>query len=739
MDSEFRKRGAVCLWNLIGNRAGAVFLFLLALYILTTGQTILSADCWAMFATAENLVRRGAIDMDQLLWMGLQQGTPGRDGHLYSRKPPALSLFSIPLVWLGLKLPGLSPVRTVLLFNAFVISISCGLLYTFCRKLGYGDFEALAVSLAAGTATPLWPYAKTFFSEPLAGLGLLGAVLSLICLRGSRRLAFSLLAGISLGVVLLSKYIFALFFPLFAWLKLRFELEISPARHLVSWAIFLAPQALALLFLAIWNWLRYEDFFNTGFLPQESFSAVWWQGILGLTLSPGKGLVWYAPLLLLLPSVGLQFHRRHREISILIASLLGGSVLLFGKWFMWHGGDCWGPRFLIPLLPLLALPLAEAFRNFRLRPIAFALVFAGIVIQVPGIFVPFGLYRELTEAKGIPLYAPETFFNPTLSPLILSWSLLKPENFNFIWKTGGEVDFPSLAFLLSVWAMTLRLFLRNPTVKGQVAILLAIFLAACLVIARAGSGDVPEPLREMLSWLARQEKEGQAIINPQPTWSPYVSSVYRGHLPVYGLIDGHVDPPPETANWLGKLMDWYEGLWLLPTPSSPEMSGIERVLMAFGYRVREENFSGLRLALYLFPKAGMHEVETNLTFNGVLLEGYAFSPSPLAEGFLLVELRWHALSRPARDYLVILSLVDDKNQKWLSKAGVPALWTRPTSSWEPGERIIDRHGFVIPRGLPSACYTLALQLYDPAEGRNLPSIDGDEILPLGEVCLKSLQ
>ncbi|MCS7287064.1 MAG: hypothetical protein NZ653_08025 [Anaerolineae bacterium] len=729
----------MCLWNLTGNRAGAVFLFLLALYILTTGQTILSANGWAMFATAENLVRRGSIDMDQLLWMGLQQGTPGRDGHLYSRKPPALSLLSIPLVWLGLELPGLSPVRTVLLFNAFVISISCGLLYTLCRKLGYGDFEALAVSLAAGMATPLWPYAKTFFSEPLASLGLLGAVLSLFCLRDSRRFTHSLLAGVSLGVVLLSKYSFAFFFPLFAWLKLRFESETSPARRLVSWAIFLAPQALALIFLAIWNWLRYEDFFDTGYLPQESFSAVWWQGILGLTLSPGKGLVWYAPLLLLLPLVVLQFHRRHREISFLIATLSVGSILLFGKWFMWHSGDCWGPRFLIPLLPLLMLPLAEAFRNLRLRPIAFVLSFGGIVIQLPGIFVPFGLYRELTEAKGIPLYAPETFFNPILSPLILSWSFLKPENFNFIWKTGGEVDFLSLALLLLVWGLTWWLFLRNTTVKGQAAILLAILLAACLVIARAGNKDVPEPLREMLSWLARQEKEGQAIINPQPLWSPHVSGAYRGRLPVYGLEDGHIDPPPETANWLGKLMDWYEGLWLLPAPSPPEMSGIERVLMAFGYRVREENFSGLRLALYLFPKAGMHEVETNLTFDGVLLEGYAFSPFPPAEGFLLVELRWRALSRPAHDYLVILSLVDDKNQKWLSKAGVPALWTRPTSSWQPGERIIDRHGFVIPEGLPSACYTLTLQLYEPIEGRNLPLMEGDEILSLGEVCLKPLQ
>jgi hypothetical protein len=36
-----------------------------------------------MFATAESLVRRGALDIEQLRWMDLQQGTFGLDGLLY--------------------------------------------------------------------------------------------------------------------------------------------------------------------------------------------------------------------------------------------------------------------------------------------------------------------------------------------------------------------------------------------------------------------------------------------------------------------------------------------------------------------------------------------------------------------------------------------------------------------------------------------------------------------------------
>ena len=719
------------------HKAFTIFLFFLALYILTTGRTILSGDGWAMFATAENLVRRGAIDMDQLLWTGLQQGTPGREGHLYSRKSPALSLFSVPLVWLGLKLPGASPVKTALLFNAIIASASCALLYLFCCELGYQDHEALALSLILGMATPLWPYAKTFFSEPLIGLGLLGAAYFLTRLKISKQMLYAALAGASLALVLMAKFIFVAFLPLYAWLKLRFEPNVCCRKRLLDWIAFLAPLAVAATFIVIWNWLRYGNPFNTGYLPEESFSAVWWQGILGLTISPGKGLIWYAPVFFLLPAVWPQFHSRHREISLLIITLLVGNVLLFGKWFMWHGGDCWGPRFLVPLLPLLVMPLIETSKNPRLHIPALALTLIGFTIQLPGVFVPFGLYRELLETKGIPIYATESFFNLGLSPLVLSWSLLRVENFNFIWKVGKEVDFFSLALLILAWAWTLWLLTTRAERKEWRRLLLFscsfIALATLVVIVRVDNRDAPALLREMLDWLARQEGKEQAIINPQPEWSPYVSSIYRGHLPIYGLRDGYIDPPSETAMWLDRIMTQYEGIWLLPCPAPPEWSGIERVLMAFGYRALEKEFHSARLALYLFPKAGMKEVKANAAFEEIILEGYAFSPSPVTGNFLLVELRWYALAKPSGDYLVVLTLVDGKGKERWSKTEAPAMWTRPTTSWEPGERIIDRHGFAIAKELGPSCYSLVLRLYEPTQARYLPQ---GESLTLGEVCLK---
>ena len=730
--------------------AWVVLLLLLSIYLLTYGQTILSGDGWAMFATAESILRRGSLDMDQLLWMGLQQGTPGPDGHLYSRKGLAVPLLALPLIWLGLKIPWFGLVKAALLLNALVIAGWGALTYRLCRELGYSKDAALATSLLLGLTTPAWAYAKSFFSEPLIGLGLLGCVYFLVQFERTHRWWKPFAAGAMYGLALTAKTIYVAFLPLVIIL-MAMALGVKPSDggtggmspHRLKtqarlWGAFFAPQALAVLLILAYNYLRYGSPFTTGYLPQESFSAVWWQGILGLTVSPGKGLIWYAPVLLALPLTWASFYRRHKPLSLFIALLTLANVLLFGKWFMWHGGHSWGPRFLIPLLPLLVIPLAEGWRTSRLRKVLVGLGIAGFIIQVPGISVPFGLHQEALQAQGLPLYAPETFFNPRYSPLLRMWRFLRPENLNFAWMGGGRVDV--LALLISIawcglmgWLLLSPLPLPSPLHGKSILLALAV-LATSLLLARYDTKDVPSSLRDVLRFISQREQPGQAFINPMPEWSRYVSDAYKGHLPVYGLRDGYIDPPPETGRWLGRLIKQYEGLWLLQCPFPPELSGIERPLMAFGYRVLDRDFSGIRLALYQFPKRGLIRRDARLTFGeAISLESYAFLPEVSREGAILAELRWRALRQPDGDYQVSLLLIDGEGNVVIRKDEGPAMWTRPTSSWQPGEEIIDRHGFLVPEALSPGKYKLVVRLYNPESGKALSTESGEEAFKLGEV------
>lgn len=710
-----------------------VFLFLLSVYLLTMGKTILSSDGWAMFATAESFVRRGKLDMNQFLWMGLQQGSFGPDGNLYSRKGLGVPLLALPLVWSGFKVPGFGLIKTALLLNVFITAASGAILCRLVIELGYDERTAIAIALLSGLATPAWAYAKTFFSEPLISLGLLGCAYFLERFRTTGQWQMLFAAGATGALAPLGKTVYLVFTPVMA-LPAWFFIKQKRVIHQIALAIaFLTPQALAVFLILVYNYIRYGSPLATGYLPEESFSAIWWQGILGLTISPGKGLIWYAPVLLALPWAGIRFFQRHKVLGFYIYALAVGHVLLFGKWFMWHGGDSWGPRFLIPVLPLLMVPLAEGWHILSIRKLILTLGLAGLVLQIPGLSLPLGVHREWLQAQGFPLYAPETFFKPQLSPLIASWQFVKPGNLNFAWMLDGTLDFPAFALSAGWLLLTGWMLFARPRYIPPGSVFLGFALVLLLLLNRYDAREVPGSLRSILTFIARQERPNQAIINPLPEWSGYVSNAYKGRLPVYGLTDGYIDPSPEVARWLSKLMEDYEGIWLLQSPFPPEFSGIERTLMAFGFRVIDASFQGMRLAFYAFPKSGLVRKEVNIAFDGaVILKSCAYLPQTEPGGMVLVEFIWQAKEKLARDYIFSLVLLDEKGGEAFRRDRAPVLWTRPTTTWLPDEEITDRHGLVLPPTFLPGKYRLAVRIYDPEGGKSLTPQGGERPI-VGEI------
>jgi mannosyltransferase len=100
---------------------------------------------------------------------------------------------------------------------------------------------------------------------------------------------------------------------------------------------------------------------------------------------------------------------------------------------------------------------------------------------------------------------------------------------------------------------------------------------------------------------------------------------------------------------------------------------------------------------------------------------------------LPVDLRWQA-SQPVTDnYHVFVHLLDGQEQRIAQSDGQPALWTRPTSSWQPGEVIEDRHGLSLPASLPAGDYQLIVGLYLPESGQRLATGDGKSFASLGLV------
>jgi hypothetical protein len=98
--------------------------------------------------------------------------------------------------------------------------------------------------------------------------------------------------------------------------------------------------------------------------------------VIGFLVDPSRGLLWFAPLLVL-ATLGLpRLFRRDRLLAATAAALFLPSFLLAAFWVDWRGGSCYGPRLILPVLPALALPLLALCENPpRWLPALFALSF----------------------------------------------------------------------------------------------------------------------------------------------------------------------------------------------------------------------------------------------------------------------------------------------------------------------------------------------------------------------------
>lgn len=706
----------------------ALSIFLLAIYFLTYSGDIHSSDGLSMLSVTESLVKRGDYDTNQILWMGLQQGTFGRGGELYSRKGIGTSLVALPLAWLGLIVPFWGFVQTTLLLNVAVTALSGLLVFLYLQRLGYPWEVGLVVTLLFGLGTMAWPYSKYFFSEPLTGLALLAAAYLLLRFRESQATGDLVLAGTSLGLAIATRLATAAVAPLFLLPLLAYSLPRS-RRLIPLLAAFLIPLILWGLLIGGYNYLRFGNPLVTGYLPQESFRTPFLTGLAGLLISPGRGLFLYCPILLaVLPAFPL-FWRRHRIEGAFSLSMVTIYILLYSKWFMWHGGFAWGPRLLVPIIPLLVIPLAPLVEGLRGRAKAvFASLSAiSIAIQILGLSVHFGRFQEILLQTGLPLFDPVTFFHPRYSPLLGQLSLLRIEYLDFAWMKP-QIDWPVFALLLSVAlisALALAYYAkatRPHAVWPLMAITLLIMGVILFALARYKQ-DGNRDFVEMVEFITSYSQPDDALILNSPAETSLLQNHYKGTLPLYGLFEGEPPLPPEKEELLQTLTARYRRLWLIPRGLN---DGLDVWLSEKGYRALDEPFGEERLALYFFPSQPLAERAKEAIFGeGIALKGYGMMERVKPGDVLAVNLRWSPLAPLSVDYHLFVHLINQEGTLWAQKDSF-----KPTSGWQPGEEIEDKQAMLLPRDIPPGQYQIMVGFYLLETGQRLTLTDGQDSLGL---------
>ncbi|MGQ9598972.1 MAG: ArnT family glycosyltransferase [Anaerolineae bacterium] len=698
---------------------------LFSLYLLSFSGVYHSSDEMSMLAVTDSLARRGQWDTEWIRWMGEQQGSWGPDGHLYSRKGIGMTLAALPFFWLALQSAHLGNVQTAMLTNAFVTALTGLLVYRFLRRLGYSPGVALGIALAFGLGTMAWPYARYLFSESLSGLGLM---MSAYFLRGFQQQTGpgrAVLYGTRLGVAVLARLNNAIAVPLLG-LALLIDLARSRPPGRRSWlkpiVWFLLPIGVALVISGWYNWIRFGNPLTTGYLPEERFVTPFFEGVYGLTLSPGKGLLWYNPLLFAALAGWLAFFRRHRREAVLSGALVLSQVAFYAPWYLWWAGHSWGPRFLVTILPFAVLSLApalEAAFHRRMPAIAFALLATlSLGVQLLAVAVNFNLYLEEIYSR-LGLYHPATLFDPAYSPLLRQIAYLRLQNLDLAWARHGVIHWPALLVgivVVSLSAVALQVALRRRLPVWAGLGLGGALLAASLVSLRwyAPRGDAADAAR----LLHTMERPGEIAILTTPGLTEAFQDAYDGRLPIWGGASKELVGEQDRALWVCGRGD------VEPAPVRFQVGDIWLIY----FPSADSPFDPARLPARLLgrrPRLG-----EAIELMAVQVEG-----TPIRRGEVLsVSLYWRVLAPMDRSYTVFVQAIDEQGVKAGQVDRLPCAGGCPTTTWQTGDLIGERYDLPIHPAASPGSYRLITGMYDLTTGTNLSWFDSQGN-PLGLVLL----
>ena len=367
----------------------SAILICVVVYLFTAKGYIEVSDTTYSLQTAEAILDHGQINIPYAQSATLRAS----DGRSYSKYGFGLPLYFLPFVAVGrtisalTKLPGEEMIWFLISFaNIPFVALALLFFAKLLRLFGITEIFAAFLVLGLGLGSLTWRYAVYDFSEAMQ-MSLL--MLTLYCVV-RRSPAFVVAGGVAFAWLVLVKLIYVAFFPVFAIYLFTRSGELRHSLKVLT--LFTLPFIASCCFVGWLNAIRFGSALESGYgsEAEQFFPSQLLRTVPMLVGSLDKGLFIFCPILILGLFGWKAFFRQHRPEAILCLVLIAENLLWAASWHSWEGGWSWGPRLLVPTIPLWLLPSAFLLQQTRSRPLqgVFALVILiSIILQIPGVMV----------------------------------------------------------------------------------------------------------------------------------------------------------------------------------------------------------------------------------------------------------------------------------------------------------------------------------------------------------------
>ncbi len=417
------------------DRAGAlaIFALLLALYTLTFSGLPDNPDAEVEFQTVHSLAQHGNLALSDTpearaivaARFDVRPGGPGREARWYAWFGVGQALVALPFYAAGACLERSFPeveIRHASFVeygaqrseywrhlavgwrNSLLAAATAALVFLAARRLGAARKQAWLAALLFGTTTFVWPQARSTLSDVQGMFFLCLACERWLRCRGesSGRMFALCIGGAALGLAVLTRVALA---PAACVIGVAYVASLHKQRaNPREYAALLAPLLCAAALFLLANERRFGSMFETGYGTALAggtfFSSPPLPALAGLLLSPAKGLLWMAPLVLLVP-LGWRMSRARGERAWPFVAAAASAAVIAPVVFTqsWHGAWTYGPRYVLAILPLLWPAVALALDRARERRGVFiaavALALLGLATSLPGVLVDHMTHQDL--------------------------------------------------------------------------------------------------------------------------------------------------------------------------------------------------------------------------------------------------------------------------------------------------------------------------------------------------------
>lgn len=246
---------------------------------------------------------------------------------------------------------------------------------------------------------------------------------------------------------------------------------------------------------------------------------------------------------------------------------------------------------------------------------------------------------------------------------------------------------------------------------------------------------IKDDFRSMVRYIEEYSRPGDLVVFNDAvishTWEYYA----RGDLDWTALPQYPEETGPSTAKEMERLIEAYEGIWLVYGPGEPLRDRAGLVKKWFDehlFKADDTLFPATTtlVAVSYYPSRSPileslppmdEEVGANLG-DRLLLFGYERGWPEVGDKVYL-NLFWKVKGALTEDYSFSFRLMDEEGQLWSQNDIIPFNDLYPTSHWPPHKVIAQPVVILLPPGTPPGLYQLFLRAYSRRDGRELEVLD----------------